>query len=360
MYRFIAKIVMVGVMICLFPIISLAAPTVIIDGKALNCDQPPIIINGNTLVPMRPIFEALGAEITWNSQRQTVRAKRLLTIIEIPINSKNATLNENEKISTVTLANPAIIINGNTMVPLRSVCDLLGAEVTWNGSTQTVMIKSNYGSMPWEDGQYTGQLKDGIPSGLGYIKWDAYKSMVIGQFSEGMLNGSAYYKSPDTIYTGAFKDNNPVFIQWRDEDGNIIKEQAFDESGEAIDIGMPISSNQTSASPSPTTNNGTDYLQQLKEQQAQQQAESDRIKQEAKDKQYNAALNLINSQFNSKVSTLNSWRDRETRRIQENHHQTGYGNQLLTDMNNEYASRLQELEQWKQSEISKINIKYGK
>ena len=45
---------------------------VTIDGKAQTYDVMPIIENGRTLVPMRGIFEALGAEINWEDATKTV------------------------------------------------------------------------------------------------------------------------------------------------------------------------------------------------------------------------------------------------------------------------------------------------
>lgn len=49
-----------------------AAPQVILDGRTLTFDVPPTIENGRTLVPLRTIFEALGADVQWDSPTQTV------------------------------------------------------------------------------------------------------------------------------------------------------------------------------------------------------------------------------------------------------------------------------------------------
>src|SRR5690242_15324822 len=48
--------------------------SVLIDGKSQQYEQPPLIDNGHTLVPLRAIFEALGAEIKWNSASKTATA----------------------------------------------------------------------------------------------------------------------------------------------------------------------------------------------------------------------------------------------------------------------------------------------
>ena len=55
--------------------------TVLVNGNVLIFDQQPIIENGRTMVPLRVIFEALGAVVKWEESTQTVTAiKDNLTI----------------------------------------------------------------------------------------------------------------------------------------------------------------------------------------------------------------------------------------------------------------------------------------
>ena len=60
----------------LFCVTAFAHPpvTVLVDGRALSFDQPPVIQDDRTLVPMRAIFQALGAEVYWEESTQTVTA----------------------------------------------------------------------------------------------------------------------------------------------------------------------------------------------------------------------------------------------------------------------------------------------
>ncbi|MCD8390661.1 MAG: copper amine oxidase N-terminal domain-containing protein, partial [Firmicutes bacterium] len=46
--------------------------TVEIDGAELLCEPPPINTDDRVLVPMRAIFEALGADVEWDGERQRV------------------------------------------------------------------------------------------------------------------------------------------------------------------------------------------------------------------------------------------------------------------------------------------------
>lgn len=109
---------------------------VTIDGTAQSFEQPPVIIEGSTLVPLRAIFEKLGATIDWNEKEQSVTAKKGTTMVYLKIGDKNVTVGGSAK----TLEVPAQIVNGHTMVPVRFIGEALGAEVKWEPSSQTVII----------------------------------------------------------------------------------------------------------------------------------------------------------------------------------------------------------------------------
>jgi hypothetical protein len=113
--------------------------TVIINGKVQSYDQSPVIKNGSTLVPLRGIFESLGATINYESSTQTVTGTKGKTTVVLQIGSETATKND----STVTLAQSAQIVNGRTMVPLRFIGEALGAQLSWDGTTKTVTITSS-------------------------------------------------------------------------------------------------------------------------------------------------------------------------------------------------------------------------
>ena len=93
----------------------------------LRTDVVPQIINGRTMVPMRVIFEALGLYVEWDGETQTVTGTRPGSIIELTIGNETAIVNG----ESVTLDQPALIIDGSTMVPVRFIGESLGAEVTW-------------------------------------------------------------------------------------------------------------------------------------------------------------------------------------------------------------------------------------
>lgn len=114
-----------------------AAPNVVLNGQPLTFDVPPTIENGRTLVPLRAIFEPLGAQVQWNGETQIVTATKTGTEIKLIIGGQ-AFMNG----QPVNLDVPAKVVEGRTMVPLRFVGEALGCEVGWDGNTQTITIAS--------------------------------------------------------------------------------------------------------------------------------------------------------------------------------------------------------------------------
>ncbi len=113
-----------------------SAPRLAVNGDVLNVDVPPVIENNRTLVALRTILEAVGAEVEWDQESKTVTASREGVVIRLVIGERTAWVDE----QPVELDVPARIINGRTMVPLRFVGETLGAEVGWNPNSRTVTI----------------------------------------------------------------------------------------------------------------------------------------------------------------------------------------------------------------------------
>lgn len=109
---------------------------VMVDGAELAFDVDPVIENDRTLVPMRLIFEALGAKVDWDEATRTALAVKGDVKISITIDS--AELMKNSK--AVALDAPARLIGGRTLVPVRAVSEGMGAKVDWNEASRTVQI----------------------------------------------------------------------------------------------------------------------------------------------------------------------------------------------------------------------------
>lgn len=95
------------------------------------------IIEGRTLLPLRSIFETLGVTVEWNGKTNTVYAEKGNSKIVLTINSKMAKVNN----VTKSLDVPAKLIDNKTMVPVRFVSEALGAEVSWDKENRFAIIK---------------------------------------------------------------------------------------------------------------------------------------------------------------------------------------------------------------------------
>ena len=112
---------------------------VVIDNENQSYDQMPVIMNDRTLVPLRGIFEALGAEVDWIDATKTIIGSKNDKTVILQVGNTTASMN-NKK---VTLDVSPTIVNSRTMVPVRFVSEALGANVEWVADTRTVVIKSN-------------------------------------------------------------------------------------------------------------------------------------------------------------------------------------------------------------------------
>ncbi|WP_409178316.1 copper amine oxidase N-terminal domain-containing protein [Brevibacillus fortis] len=102
-------------------------------------DQAPIISQGRTLVPIRPIAESLGFEVKWNEQTRTVTINKGKDNIRLVVTQKIA----NKNGQTINLDVPAQIVNKRTVVPVRFIAEALSYKVEWDPKTQTVLIADN-------------------------------------------------------------------------------------------------------------------------------------------------------------------------------------------------------------------------
>lgn len=110
--------------------------TVTINERNIDFDVPPQLVNDRTMVPLRAIFEALGATVNWNSETETITSKRDNTIISLTINNPTMYVNG----EAVILDSPACLISDRTLVPVRAISEAFKARVYWNDETQTVAI----------------------------------------------------------------------------------------------------------------------------------------------------------------------------------------------------------------------------
>lgn len=110
---------------------------VVLNGNKIIFDQNPIIENGRTLVPMRAIFEALGATVGWDDAIQTAIAMKGDLTVKIKINDNFIYKNEEQ----IKIDVPAKLVANRTLVPVRAISESFGCSVDWDEFTKTVLLK---------------------------------------------------------------------------------------------------------------------------------------------------------------------------------------------------------------------------
>ena len=129
---------------------------VVVDGKEIIfTDQAPIIKNDRTMIPLRGVLETMGIDIVWNAEEQSITAERGDSYALFKIGETTLKTAEGE----ITLDVAPEIINDRTMIPLRAVTELFGAEVTWDADTKTVTITDEIANTMVEAAKLTNEVK---------------------------------------------------------------------------------------------------------------------------------------------------------------------------------------------------------
>lgn len=136
-----------------------APVTIVVDGAELSIKG--LLREGRTLVPVREVTEAMGAEVTWVPETREVVVWRNIPRcydaggghfpiigqdhyeVLFQIGNKNMIYTDPQVTDAVyTLDVPAQLINSKTMIPLRAACEYMAAEVEWDGTTRTATVTS--------------------------------------------------------------------------------------------------------------------------------------------------------------------------------------------------------------------------
>lgn len=120
------------------PIMAANDISVVVDNKKISFDVPPQLVGGRTMVPLRAIFEAIGATVSWDGETQTVTAYNEEYVVKATINNTVMTVNGEPK--TMDIA--PMLINERTLVPARFVAEAFGCNVEWNSDQKTVYIQT--------------------------------------------------------------------------------------------------------------------------------------------------------------------------------------------------------------------------
>jgi len=154
--------------------------TIYINGTQQHYDQPPIERSGRVFVPLRGVFEALGASVVYANGVINATG-RDGTTVQLTIGSRTAVVNGNQ----VSVDVAPFLIGARTLVPLRFISQSLGAAVDYNSSNNTVTVTSRGGST-----QSSVQLINLSPANGAVV--GSVKPTIRGDFSQSVDPNSVH------------------------------------------------------------------------------------------------------------------------------------------------------------------------
>ncbi len=140
MKKLISLLLTLGMMLSSVSVMAQKDVTVLKDGEELLFDVNPYIDVDTTMVPMRAIFESVGAKVTWDEETRTV-----ISLYEVGDEYRNLILQVGTDYAflngeKITMEKTAVIVGDRTFVPLRAVIETIGHDVSWDPDTYTVTI----------------------------------------------------------------------------------------------------------------------------------------------------------------------------------------------------------------------------
>jgi hypothetical protein len=117
---------------------------VFVNGYQLVLDVPPFISEGKTLVPLRGVFEFLGANVSWDESKKEATITKDTLALVVPLNQDFALKNGEQ----IALDTPAQIVNGRVMIPVRFIAEALGEKVEWDPADYAVRITIGTADIP--------------------------------------------------------------------------------------------------------------------------------------------------------------------------------------------------------------------
>lgn len=136
MKKILLGILVVSCLLCLGMTAMAQDITAVYNGEMIWFDSPPMMINERVMVPMRAIFEKLGAAVEWNEADLTATASDSDTLVYVTLNSDTMWVNGN----AVKLDSPAVQKNDRTYVPVRAVAEAFDNNVFWGSKSNRVYI----------------------------------------------------------------------------------------------------------------------------------------------------------------------------------------------------------------------------
>lgn len=130
---------LLAVSLLAFPVVQVSADeniSLTVNGKSVETQVPPTIIDGRTMVPVRDIFEACGANVTWDPATKKITGSKGGKNVVMQVGSNKLYMNS----SVATMDCTPVIIEGRTLAPARYVALGFGGTTQWDALNKVVVI----------------------------------------------------------------------------------------------------------------------------------------------------------------------------------------------------------------------------
>ncbi len=112
-----------------------------LNGVEIKTEAPAEIKNSRTLVPLSVIGKAMGAEVYWENASQRIEVWRDNAVVTLFIGDTSMYFVSGEDTKITRLETAPYIKNSRTMVPVRAIAEIFGADVSWNNDERTVELR---------------------------------------------------------------------------------------------------------------------------------------------------------------------------------------------------------------------------
>ncbi|WP_455718559.1 stalk domain-containing protein, partial [Anaerosporobacter sp.] len=170
---------------------------VVVNDKTIKCNLKPYVKDGEVMVPLRQIAQAVGATVKWNKKTKTDWVHLDMIHVEVPVGKKSFYIHRDADLTgipqKVKLKNSTKIVNGRVVVPAKTFFESVGMTVKYDSKKRVLTITSANSlpdSVPYEeissdtvkgnDTLMNWYNKNNMNAGISYIREGKYMYALIG------------------------------------------------------------------------------------------------------------------------------------------------------------------------------------
>ncbi len=194
-----------------------------VDGQPLDlADAQPLVADGQVMLPLRPVFTALGAEVRWDPATVRAEASRAGRSVRLQADTSRVLIRDGQRRRRVTLPAAPRLVGDRLYVPLHVVSEALGAAVEWQGATRSVRVTS--GAAP--------ALAPADPRKIVYLTIDDGPSL---ELTGRVLDILADYEVPATFFVvGTNVVRNPALVRRMVAEGHAVGNHSWDHNWDNV------------------------------------------------------------------------------------------------------------------------------